>query len=783
MKKVAQPFSSQVKEALTNQTLRDVLGRFADAFVVSRREVLAGYDFAALRDQVAAIKDNAIARLPELADQFERAARSRGMVVFRAPDARAAVAYVVNLAREKGITRAVKSKSMASEEIDLNLALEAAGVRVVETDLGEWIIQQLRQRPSHMVMPALHLDREQVASVFTRALGRPVDPDIGAMVQEARGILREEFLQAGMGISGANVAVASTGTLVILTNEGNARLTTTLPALHVAIVGYEKLVPTMADVIPILRILPRNATAQHLTSYVSLISGPSPSAAGPREIHVILLDNGRLQLARDPTFRILLRCLRCAACLNVCPVFALVGGHVFGGTAYTGGIGSLLTAFLGSPDNLALAHKPQSLCTACGRCLEYCACGLPIPELILELRRRLAATMPLPPSDRLVAALTARPALMRAGLAVARVASRPLQAGGMTRTGPILREATSFRSLPALRPPLASQLPPGITARASAAPPTAAPTTRTAAPAAPATTTRVTARAAAPVAPSREAEAVKTVAFYAGCLVEHVYPEIGRAAVEVLGRAGFHVIYPRGQGCCGAPAIYTGQDASRPARYHTGRLLDSGADAVVTCCPTCAVALKFDFTRVLAGDSRWEEQARTLAARTYEFSQFLATRDIPLTSLFGPRAYPPPASGTGAGPARKTPPEPAQGTHLESDGEVRTVTYHDSCHLRYRLGGGDAPRRLLGDLPGFAYREMSHADRCCGFGGTYSFKHPAVSAALLEQKLEWIRGAQADVVAVACPGCLMQIRGGLYRKASPQRVVHIAQLLAAARAP
>jgi iron-sulfur cluster protein len=724
---------------VSRQRLQNVQGP------VSRREVFAGYDFPALREQVAAIRDQAIARLPELADQFERAARSRGAVVFRADDARSAIDYVVNLARAKGITRAVKSKSMASEEIDLNPALAAAGVAVVESDLGEWIIQQLGQRPSHMVMPALHLNRAQVADLFSQVLSRPVEPDISAMVRLAREHLRHQFLHAQLGISGANAAVASTGTLVILTNEGNARLTTTLPPVHVAIVGYEKLIPTMADLIPILRILPRNATAQHLTSYVTLISGPAPSPAGPKELHIVLLDNGRLQLARDETFRILLRCLRCAACLNVCPVFALVGGHVFGGQAYTGGIGSLLTAFLpGGPASLALADQAQSLCTACGACLDYCACALPIPDLILELRRRLAAVRPPAAGDRLAAAITARPTVLRAALAAARIASLPLQRGGTTVTGPLFREATSFRSLPALKPPLASRLPATVRARPPEKPPGR------------------TAGAARTLPGTEGARQVRTVAFYAGCLVEHVYPEIGRAAMEVLARAGFRVVYPRGQGCCGAPAIYTGQDTSRSARYNIGCLLDSGADAVVTCCPTCAVALKFDFARVLSGDSRWEEQARSLADRTYEFTQFLASRDAPAPGL-------PAKEMAKLTPSGRTRPA-AHGTPL-------SVTYHDSCHLRYRLGGAQAPRLLLASLPGYSFREMPHADRCCGFAGTYSLKHPAVSAALLGHKLDQIAATGADVVAVACPGCLLQLRGGLRRRGSSQRVVHIAELL------
>ena len=714
---VQKEVSLRVKEALANQTLRTVLGRFADAFVLSRAEAFSGYDFSALRDHVVSVRDYTISHLPELADEFEKQARARGVTVFRAPDGPAAVRYVTELARRNGISLAVKSKSMASEEIGLNQGLAAAGVRAVETDLGEWIIQQAGQRPSHMVMPAIHLSKEQVAAIFARTLRQHTEADIGQMVRVARATLRREFLQAQMGITGANAAVASTGTLLILTNEGNARLTTTLPPVHVAIVGYEKLIPTFADLVPILRTLPRNATAQHLTSYATFISGPAPAAGGPKEVHVVLLDNGRLQLAQDPVFRVLLRCLRCAACLNVCPVFSLVGGHVFGGQAYTGGIGSLLTAFLpGGPASLLLIDQPQSLCTACGACLEYCACGLPIPELILELRHRLASSRNPAPSDRLVAALTGRPGLMNAALAVGRVLSRPLQRDRTTHTGPLLREATSFRTLPALQKPLA---------------------------------------ASSLAAVQGVAAPVKTVAFYAGCLVEHAYPEIGRAALEVLARAGFAPFYPRGQACCGAPAIYTGQDAGRAAHHNIGVLLDSGADAVVTCCPTCAVALKYDYPRILRHSSAGGEEARTLGERTFEFCQFLATQDLraPLVSA--------------ARPADSSTPSPL------------SVTYHDSCHLRYRLGEAAAPRRLLGSLPHLTYREMPRADRCCGFAGTYSFKHPAVSATLLERKLNWIDEAGADILAVACPGCLLQIRGGLQRRRrSRPTVMHVAQILA-----
>ena len=283
----------------------------------------------------------------------------------------------------------MKSKSMATEEIHLNAAPRAGtAIRVKETDLGEWIIQLAGQKPSHMVMPAIHMTKEEVAEIFSKEVKERLAADIPRLVEVARSELRQEFLQADLGITGANIAVAETGTLVILTNEGNARLVTTLPPIHVAVVGIEKLVERFADVEPIVKALPKSATGQLLTSYVSMITGPRARTrtARRRSCTSSSWTTSGPRWRRTPTFAQALRCIRCASCLNVCPVFRLVGGHVFG-AIYTGGIGTILTAWF---DALKAAKDIQGLCIQCGNCTQVCPTRIDIPELIVELRRRLA---------------------------------------------------------------------------------------------------------------------------------------------------------------------------------------------------------------------------------------------------------------------------------------------------------------------------------------------------------------------------------------------------------
>ncbi|HMK43116.1 MAG TPA: LUD domain-containing protein, partial [Dissulfurispiraceae bacterium] len=283
-----QEFKQSIKKALEKQNLAGILDRWN--YPATRAAAYAGVDIEALRCQIAEIKMRAASHLDELAEQFKKAAEARGTKVFRANSAQAAKDYIANLCKEKGVKNIVKSKSMASEEIHLNEHLAKSGVTAHETDLGEWIIQLAHQRPSHMVMPALHLTKEEVADLFSKETRETMPTDIQHLVKVARKELREKYFNADMGISGANIAVAETGSVVICTNEGNARLVSTLPKTHVILVGLEKLVEQYSDIAPILTALPKSATSQLITVYVSMISGPAENTDGtPKDLHIVLM--------------------------------------------------------------------------------------------------------------------------------------------------------------------------------------------------------------------------------------------------------------------------------------------------------------------------------------------------------------------------------------------------------------------------------------------------------------------------------------------------------------
>jgi iron-sulfur cluster protein len=306
------------------------LHKFGDAFLIAREKAFSQYDFEALRQEIADCKDEVGAHRQQYLEQFITNAEAAGATVYLAKTAADANQYIADLARTKGVKLVTKSKSMASEETHLNQALESAGVEALETDLGEWIIQLAGQRPSHMVMPAIHMFKEEVAELFSKVTGSNEPADIAHLVEVAREQLRQGYLDADMGITGANVAVAETGGIALVTNEGNARLVSTLPKIHVALLGVEKIVPTLEDAATIIRTLPKNATGQLLTSYITWIRGAVPCGDDDKELHLVLLDNGRSALAESPQCRDALRCIKCGACANVCPVYQTVGGHVFG---------------------------------------------------------------------------------------------------------------------------------------------------------------------------------------------------------------------------------------------------------------------------------------------------------------------------------------------------------------------------------------------------------------------------------------------------------------------
>lgn len=379
------PFYDRVEEALHDQTLQTALGRATTRFVANRASALAALiDPEGLRDQARAVRAKALARLDELLARLADNVEAHGGRVCWATDGEAARRYIVDLARSRGVRLVVKSKSMASEEIHLNQALDEAGVRVAETDLGEYIIQLAGETPSHIVAPAIHKTREQVGALFEQHLGMPHTDDIPTMTRTARQALRQRFLRAEMGISGVNFGVADSGAIVLVTNEGNGRLTTTVPRIHVAVMGIERVVESLDDLGVLLQVLARSAVGQKITVYTTIVSGPARPGEpdGPEEFHLILLDNGRSEILGGPYAEALM-CIRCGACLNVCPVYQSIGGHAYGGV-YSGPIGAVLTPLL-QPDLPEVNLLPQAS-SLCGACQDACPVRIAIPDMLLRLR-------------------------------------------------------------------------------------------------------------------------------------------------------------------------------------------------------------------------------------------------------------------------------------------------------------------------------------------------------------------------------------------------------------
>jgi L-lactate dehydrogenase complex protein LldF len=432
-----QATSSQFKQTarvkLADPRLQAALKKLQSNFVKGRADRIAELDnFEEIRDAAAAIRDRALARLDAYLEEFERNATARGAVVHWAETAADANRIVCEIAARHGVRRIAKSKSMVTEECGLNEVLEAAGYEVIETDLGEYILQLAREHPSHIVAPVVHKSREEVSDLFARKHGRSRKTDIGELTREAREMLRPQFLAADMGVSGANFIIAETGSTLIVTNEGNGRMVTTLPRVHVAITGIEKVVPTLEDVSTLLRLLPRHGTGQSVTNYVSVTTGVRDAGAsdGPEHFHIVLVDAGRTRLL-GTDLRAMLRCIRCGACMNHCPVYQSVGGHAYG-WVYPGPMGAVLTpGYLGLKAALDLPHAA----TLCNQCGVVCPVKIPLPVLLRKLREHQFERRLRPWTERLGLGVWAwfaqRPALYAL---VARIAARILAwCGGSDR--------------------------------------------------------------------------------------------------------------------------------------------------------------------------------------------------------------------------------------------------------------------------------------------------------------------------------------------------------------
>ncbi len=704
-------YKDQVKNALKQDFLRKTLNNFACAYRTSRANAFKEIDLENLRIDIAEGKDATIPRLMDLFEEFKANAAKAGVKVHLAKDAAEANEIIASIARVTGSKKIIKSKSMTAEETFLNTRLERDNLEVTETDLGEWIIQMRNEGPSHMVMPAIHLSRQDVGELFSDVTEQKQDPeDIDGLVGVARKQLRKKFIEADMGISGCNFAVADSGTLGIVTNEGNARLATTLPGVHVALCGIDKLIPDLKSALRVLKVLPRNATGQAITSYVTWIKGANECASadsGTKEMHVVFLDNGRLDVASDPVFSEALRCVRCGACANVCPVYRLVGGHVHG-HVYIGAIGLILTFFYHGKDKARAIVKN---CLNCQSCKTVCPAGIDLPALIKDVAELvLEDDGKRPLKSTITGKLMKNRKLFQTTLRLAAKAQKPVASGKYIRHLPMaLFKQHDFRSIPALaKTPLRDRWQELNT---------------------------------------RVQNPKYRVAFFGGCVVDFVMPEQAEAMLALFKEHDVAVDFPMEQTCCGLPAkmMNENQTAKEVADQNVLAMAAHKYDYVITLCASCGSHIKENYPKLLTSRYEVPPAVAELADKLIDYSSFVKN-------------------------VLKVTPE----GFTESG---RKVTYHSPCHLCRGLDVVDEPRELL-KTAGFDYIPAEDEDVCCGFGGSYSVDFPEISAELLRRKLDNVEATGADILVTDCPGCVMQLQGGLDKRNSSVEVKHIAELLA-----
>ncbi|MFT6583589.1 MAG: L-lactate dehydrogenase complex protein LldF [Alphaproteobacteria bacterium] len=456
MESTSHLFRENADDALANETLQSALGRFETGFVANRAAAAARLpEFEALRDQARDIKNHTLANLDYYLEAFEAKVIEQGGHVHWARTAEEARQIILDICQDAGAKTVSKGKSMIAEEIGLNDYLEANDIAPIETDLGEYIIQLRKEPPSHILAPAVHVNQRQIAEVF-RETHTGLDPDRSLeeprdLLDEARAMLRPKFLAADVGITGANFLIAETGTSVIVTNEGNGDLTQTLPKVHIALASLEKVVPTLEDASALLRVLARSATGQEFSSYTTFSTGPrrAEDVDGPAAYHVVLLDNGRSNMLGSD-FQDMLRCIRCGACMNHCPVYGAVGGHAYG-WVYPGPMGAVLTPTLIGVD--AAGHLPNAS-TFCGRCESVCPVRIPLPKLMRHYREREFERHLTPSAMRrglgLWAYVVRRPALYRLASSLgAKFLSALARGRGRIGWAPLASGWTKHRDLPA----------------------------------------------------------------------------------------------------------------------------------------------------------------------------------------------------------------------------------------------------------------------------------------------------------------------------------------------
>jgi iron-sulfur cluster protein len=704
-------YKKRLKEALEDGFLRKALDTFNTVYRENRPTVYQGIDFDGIKEEIAAGKDATLSRLTELFEEFKTHAEAAGAKVHVAKDAYEANEIIAAIAKENNVKKIIKSKSMTAEETFLNDHLEKNGFVVTETDLGEWIIQLRHEGPSHMVMPAIHLSRYQVGDLFAGVTQEKLDPEnIDKLVKVARKVLRPAYLEADMGISGANFAIAESGALGLVTNEGNMRLATTLPRVHVALVGYDKLIPDLKSMLKILKVLPRNATGQAITSYVTFIKGATEcgsSSTDRKEMHIVFLDNGRLALAKDPVFSEALRCIRCGACANVCPIYSKVGGHKYG-HVYIGAIGLILTLFYHGKENDRVIVKN---CINCQACSSVCPVDIDLPYLIKKTYRAvLDQEGGTPAKNFLLSKVMKNRRLFHFILRRSYLAQKPFAGKEpMIRHLPLFfKKEHGYRSLPLIaKIPFRDQW---MKLRTEVVHPK------------------------------------YNIALFCGCAIDFIYPEQGKALLNILKGHDVQVELPMDQTCCGLPALMASEEeTAKEVAMQNLKAMDSDKyDYIITLCASCGSHLKHNYLKIFKNDPDAPDNLKRFADKIIDFSSFM-TNVLKAAS----NEY------------KKT---------------REKVAYHSPCHLCRGLGVTDEPRKLI-EKAGYEYVPSKDEDVCCGFGGSYSVDFPEISSEILKKKLDNVEKTDARILVTDCPGCVLQLRGGMDKRCRKIQVKHIAEII------
>lgn len=642
---------------------------------------------AAFRDAVKAAKDRCIEQQEALVQRFIANASARGATVFCARSGHEAIDYVLRLAAERSVNVVAKSKSLTTEEIEINDPLSEAGLKVIETDLGELIIQLVHEKPYHLVFPSVHKMAADVARIFAKETGAEVGEDIPSIMKVVRAYLRPIFLNADMGMTGANIGIAENGSIVIETNEGNGRLVSSIGDCHVCVMGIEKIVDTIEDAMLMVLAHPISASGQLPTTYVTWMGGRSPLGDGegrrPRESHIILLDNGRRVMRGDEALRESLHCIRCGACMNVCPTYGVVGGHVFG-HIYPGPIGIPWTAAVHGLEN---AGAFASLCISCGLCKEICPAEIDMPMMIAEVKRRVASEHGFARAENTMMNADTFAAL---GSALAPIANRALKNKTVRKAMKSVLGIDEHRDLP----PFARQ------------------------------TFMAWFRKRAPIEPASQ----RCVAYFVDVFANYNRPDLGKAVVKQLERAGCSVVVPE-QRSSGYPFIAYGDvdRARETAAFNVARLepfVKDGYDIVATE-PTAAYCLTAAYPSLLHKSAK----SQAVAGRSFEFFEYLL----------------------------RIAPDTVQSKPLSG----RRFGFHISCHQR-PLGAGQGAvewlRRQGADV------QIIETGTCCGMGGTFGLKEGPLgydlSLAVGKPLFDLFNQSGVDAIVTESSVCAIQLREG-----------------------